>query len=70
MKDGKRWRKMEREAAVVIKPREADRKKRSGAVRLLFVPETLWRWPRLIPMSAQTAPMGPCAKLVSANWAC
>lgn len=42
-RDGERWRKMEREAAGVIKPREADRKKSgyTAAVWLLFVLKTL-----------------------------
>lgn len=71
-RDRERWGKMEREPAGIIKPREADRKKISytPAVWLLFVLETLWRWPCLVPVSAQMAPMGPCTELVSANWAC
>ena len=61
-KDGER----EGEAAGVITPRKAGRERererereRSAAAWSLFVPETLWRWPRLILMSVQTAPMGP-----------
>lgn len=63
-RDGERWRERR-----VIKQREAAAA--AAAVSLLFVLQTLRRWwPRLVPMSAQTAPMGPCAKLVRANWAC
>lgn len=63
---------MEREATGVIKSRESDRKKSgyTAAVWLVFVLQMLQWWPRLVPMSAQTAPMGPCTELVSANWAC